>query len=89
MELPEALNAAWVSDTGTVLLSPPLVATTKLGVLVRGTSGRCPPIDEVLSAERRQNKMVLFILSYKGGHALFHHHPQADSTGITWQKIQA
>lgn len=33
-ELPAVLDAAWASDTGTVILSPPLVAITELGVLV-------------------------------------------------------
>lgn len=49
-ELPAALDAARVSDTGTVVLSPLLVAVTELGVLVRGASGRRPPVAEVPSA---------------------------------------
>lgn len=64
-ELPAALDAVWVSDTGTVLLSPLLVAITELGVLVRGASGRCPPVAEVPSAEKGQSKMDLYTLSYK------------------------
>lgn len=64
-ELPAVLDAAWASDTGTVILSPPLVAITELGVLVRGVSGRRPPVAEVPSAEKGQSKMDLYTLSYK------------------------
>lgn len=64
-ELPALLDAAWASDTGTVLLSPPLGAITELGVLVRGVSGRRPPVAEVPSAEKGQSKMDLYTLSYK------------------------
>lgn len=59
-ELPATLDAAWVSDTGSVLLSPPLVAVTKLGVLVTEALGRCPPVAEVPSAEKEQSN-----ISYK------------------------
>lgn len=47
-ELPVALEAPWVSNTGTVLLSSLVAVPTTLGVLVRG---RCPPIAGVLSGE--------------------------------------
>lgn len=65
VELSVMLDAARVSDTGTVVLSPPLVAVTELAVLVRGASGRCPPIAKVPSAEKGQSKMDLSTLSYK------------------------
>lgn len=48
-ELPAALDAARVSDTGIMVLSPLLVVISNLGVLVRGALGRCPP--EVPSGE--------------------------------------
>lgn len=54
-ELPVALEAPRVFNTGTVLLSPLVVVDTTLGVLVRG---RRPPITEVFSAEKRQSKMI-------------------------------
>lgn len=49
-ELSLVLDVAWVPDTGAVLLSPPLVVITELGILVREASGRRPPIAEVPSA---------------------------------------
>lgn len=54
-ELPVALEAPRVSNTGTVLLCSPAVVVTTLSVLVRG---RCPPIAEVMSAEKEQSKMT-------------------------------
>lgn len=47
-ELPVTLEAPWVSNTGTVLLSSLVAALTTLGMLVRG---RLPPVAEVLSGE--------------------------------------
>lgn len=70
-EFPATLDAAWVSDTGTGLLSPPLVAIIELGVLVRGASRRRPPTAEVPSTEKGQNKMHLYTLSYKQVGVLF------------------
>lgn len=65
VELPAVLDAVRVSDTGTVLLSPLLVAITELGVLVRGALGRCPPVAKVPPAEKGQSKMDLYTLTYK------------------------
>lgn len=65
-ELPATLNAAWVcADIGTVLLSPPLVGITELGVLMRRALGRRPPVAKVPSAEKEQSKIELYTLSYK------------------------
>ncbi|KAJ7419136.1 hypothetical protein BTVI_26549 [Pitangus sulphuratus] len=61
-ELPPALDAPRVSNTGMVLLSSPVVIIPELGVLVRG---RCPPVAEVPSAEKGQSKMDLCTLSYE------------------------
>lgn len=54
-ELPVALEAPWVSNMGIVLLSSLAVVVTTLDVLVRG---RCPPIAEVLSAEKEKSKLI-------------------------------
>lgn len=62
-ELPAALDAARVSDTGIMVLSPLLVVITNLGVLVRGALGRCPP--EVPSAGKGQRQMDLYTLRPK------------------------
>lgn len=54
-ELPGALEAPRVSNTGSVLLSSLVVVVTTLGVLVRA---RRPPIAEVLSAEKEKSKTI-------------------------------
>lgn len=63
VELPAALDAARVSDTGTMVLSPLLVIITNLGILVRGALGRRPP--EVPSAGKGQSKMDLYTLCHE------------------------
>jgi len=69
-ELPAPLDAARVSDTGTVLLPPLLVAITELGVLARRASRRRPPAAEVPAAEKGQSKMDLHTLSYTQNHRI-------------------